>query len=271
MRKGEVYCRACKGKADFKFSIDIRSIYICTVCRLRFTEPQPNDQQLAQSYEELYFGVSESTHFTDEFVLRQIVQRYVLPQIENCMSNPTLRDKKIAIVDFGSGSSKLVRIMRSLGLESFGVEPYAKSTEGGVVFNSLEELKSALPPNYVIGGIILNEVVEHLRTPHDTLKALFLSLPVGGFMFIGTPNFKCLRALIFGRFFSQYRNPTHLYFFEESTLRTVIRAGTGAEAVRLKSYIDFGPSTYARRLLRKMLQRLSLDGSLRMVVRKISH
>ena len=117
MRKAEVYCGACKGKADFKFLLDIRSIYICTACRLQFTEPQPNGQQLAESYEKLYFGVSESTHFTHEFVLRQIVQRYVLPQIESCMSNPTFRDKKIAIVDFGSGSGKLVRIMRNLGLD----------------------------------------------------------------------------------------------------------------------------------------------------------
>jgi hypothetical protein len=57
-------------------------------------------------------------------------------------------------------------------------------------------------------------------------------------MFIGALNFRCLRASIFGRFFNQYRNPTHLYFFDEFTLRSVIRAVTGAEAVRLKCFID---------------------------------
>ena len=74
------------------------------------------------------------------------------------------------------------------------------------------------PPGF-FDGIVLWDVIEHLRDPLGTLNRLCNYLKPGGDLLFSTPNFGSLAARLLGKFWWFMTPPEHLSFFTRKSLQ----------------------------------------------------
>jgi 2-polyprenyl-3-methyl-5-hydroxy-6-metoxy-1,4-benzoquinol methylase len=132
------------------------------------------------------------------------------------------------------------------------------------VSGDLAELRASSPPaGYDL--ITLVEVVEHLRSPAETLADLAGLLSPGGWLFVSTPNAGCLRARVLGHRWENYANPTHLYYFNQRSLGRLLRLAGLKRTHRWQPPITYPGHGLVARVLQAELRRFGLDGSLRIL------
>jgi hypothetical protein len=85
--------------------------------------------------------------------------------------------------------------------------------------------------------IILWTVIEHLREPWVDLARLRALLSPGGWLYVSTMDIRCLRARLEGRRWEQYANPTHLFYFDNVSLRNALL--TAGFSNPLRWYLKF--------------------------------
>jgi O-antigen/teichoic acid export membrane protein/ribosomal protein L37AE/L43A len=224
-RPQPVKCPVCGSLAVHHFSLPHTSVWECSdsKCALQFANPQLEERKLNQAYESLYYPAGQNgngVHFenTSESVLRQV------------FSNFEQRFGRLAglrLLDYGCGVGSLLRASTEFGMRPSGIEPdpQARSTVatigGATLYPNLEGL-SAAEPETRFDMIVLWTVIEHLRRPWEDLARLRLLLEPNGSLLISTVNIRCLRARIERQRWVQYRNPTHFYYFDRTSLPRVI-------------------------------------------------
>ncbi|WIG56545.1 MAG: hypothetical protein OJF61_002333 [Rhodanobacteraceae bacterium] len=92
-------------------------------------------------------------------------------------------------------------------------------------------------------AIFLRHVLEHHSRPLRLLSDLAASLNPGGRLFIEVPNRHSIWARLFGRYYSGYYLPRHLFHFDRVSLVGVLeRAGFRHPAVRFAHHPMMGGS-----------------------------
>jgi SAM-dependent methyltransferase len=109
------------------------------------------------------------------------------------------------------------------------------------------------------------EVIEHLDNPVRYLRLLREVMSPGGSLFLTTPNFRSLRARLQGSRWEQYRNPTHLCYFTQDSLKGALRLAGFASVERLRSRVVYPYHGALRRTIQRGLQLAGLDGDLVML------
>lgn len=92
----------------------------------------------------------------------------------------------------------------------------------GKVFNgTLEDAK--FEENF-FDVVILYHVIEHLDSPESVLTEIKRILKKDGILLIGTPNFGCICAKIFGDNFRMLHDKTHVSLFSHNSLKKFLIA-----------------------------------------------
>lgn len=221
-------CPLCDGKADRRWKLPHTVIWRCrrNDCGLEFASPQLEHRELASIYSALYYpsmrdNGAVSCEGTSESVLHQ-----VLPQLEASLG--PLRG--LRLLDYGCGWGALSRIALALGLRPVGVEPdpVARHTSaagvGMSVYANLEELCSQ-DPHAQFDLVVLWNTIEHLRKPWSELQKIRRLLHTGGRLLVCTMNTHCLRARLERGRWTIYQHPTHLYYFDRTSLERVLHSG----------------------------------------------
>jgi SAM-dependent methyltransferase len=230
---------------------------------MRFAQPQPSDERLGAYYEQYYYGPSEPVYENSpESTLRQMVlalQRQVGP----------LADRRV--VDFGCGVGTLVRLMLTEGarqVDAIEPDPNARrsvSRELGIhVAATVGELRRHAPAR-TYDVVTMIDVVEHVRSPVETLAELRSLLSPDGTLFIETPDADSLKARLVGSRWDNYRNPTHLFYFNRRSLRNALRIAGFLRACTWQPAISYPSHGLARGVIQVGLQRLGMDGALRVL------
>jgi 2-polyprenyl-3-methyl-5-hydroxy-6-metoxy-1,4-benzoquinol methylase len=219
-------CPLCGSTAEYYFGLPHTSVRQCSArtCRLQFADPQLDDRSLRQAYENLYYpaegnGQPIQCENTSEDILRQ-----VFSQLEQRVG--ALRG--LRLLDYGCGVGALLRVASEFAVRPTGIETDAQArataatTTGLPVYQNLEQL-SANEPDIRFEVIVLWTVIEHLRRPWEDLARLRRFLAPDGWLLLSTMNVRCLRARIQRYRWDQYRNPTHLYYFDPRSLARVIQ------------------------------------------------
>jgi 2-polyprenyl-3-methyl-5-hydroxy-6-metoxy-1,4-benzoquinol methylase len=239
------------------------NIYRCVDpgCRLEFVWPQPSDTELEHHYATHYYGEAAASY--------ENTPRDALTQILGALESRLGPVRGMRVLDFGSGVGGMVRLLRDAGAVVEAVEPDASARASGDYTGTrvVATLADLVPPES--GGrydlILSLDVVEHLRDPVATLSELRGRTADGGWLMLGTPNFASLKARLLGGRWEQYRNPTHLHFFTARSLASQLRRA-GFRTVEVwrpgVAYPTHGP---LRRAAQDVLQRLGLDGELRLL------
>jgi 2-polyprenyl-3-methyl-5-hydroxy-6-metoxy-1,4-benzoquinol methylase len=156
--------------------------------------------------------------------------------------------------------------------EVHAVEPDPKAREsvsrelGICVVADVEELRRSGPTG-TYDLITMIDVVEHLRAPVQTLGELKSLLAPGGTLFNETPDANSLKARLIGERWDNYRNPTHLFYFNRRSLEYALHVAGYPQTLSWRPTVTYPFHGHARRLTQAALQRLGLDGALRVLAR----
>lgn len=103
-------------------------------------------------------------------------------------------------------------------------------------------------------AIVLWCVLEHLSSPVQDLLYIYSLLKPGGWLFFSIPNLESLEAKIFGRFWSGWDLPRHLYIFPRASIRRLLKE-MGFDRISIRSIsssynqlghsLDFWSQTWA--------------------------
>jgi SAM-dependent methyltransferase len=225
---------------------------------LGFLRDQPDDVQLARFYEEYYYpehggaGVFENS------------TRWKSEQHLDALSRRCHMAGKV-VLDYGCGVGNFMEVARERGWTIDGVEfdDTGRATARGKGFDVRKSIGEFGLES--IDFIYMNDVIEHLRDPVADLTAMRERLRHGGSVFVCTMNMKGLAPRVRRGKWGVVTNPTHLWFYDEASLRATLQR-SGFDHLEVQRWpVTFDHHGHVRRLAQRALQATGLDGSLRML------
>jgi 2-polyprenyl-3-methyl-5-hydroxy-6-metoxy-1,4-benzoquinol methylase len=232
----------------------------CRQCGTIFRDPFPGESELANYYSEGWKDPEENmveTGATDE-----VIARYLADSLTETLATRSLSGMRI--LDFGAGRGAMTLELRKRGARPVAVEPFGYDflAERGVsVYRDLADV----PDELSFDGIVSLEVIEHLREPGGVLAALYKRLSPGGWLLITTPNAAGLAARLLGQHWREAAKPGHLVFFTPAALSKILERNGFSGVQRPRWLIRYPHASPLRALLHFGLQKLAIDGGLRMV------
>ena len=265
--EGSPTCPVCSGPVQLEFRLPDRGIYRCrrSACTLRFAFPQPNDQALKDFYNHCYYGEGSPVYEnTPEAYLHDLV---------------TALDRQIggirgkSVLDFGCGIGRLLGLFTAAGAKLVeGIESDAdaravvQDSLGLEIQSSVEELRH-LQPDARYDLITMKDVIEHVRSPVQTLMELRGLLAPGAWLLVSTPDVESARARLVGMRWDNYQNPTHLFYFSARSLCHVLRLVGFTELVVWQPLLGYPGHSPPRKIIQAVLQHTGLDGALHVLAR----
>ncbi|MGB8322336.1 MAG: class I SAM-dependent methyltransferase [Candidatus Acidiferrum sp.] len=264
-------CPLCRHGSSLLFSLAHTTVWKCSAetCGLEFAFPQLDDADLSRAYTTLYYpdGVAEQNvrfENTSEGVLRQFFDQ---------LSSRLGPGYGKRLLDYGCGHGRLLQIAKERGFQTTGIERDsvarrgAQEKSGSRVFAGIEELLMS-DSNAEFDLIILWTVIEHLREPWVDLTKLRALLAPGGWLYLSTMDIRCLRARVEGEKWENYANPTHLFYFDATSLKKTLVTAGFANPQRWHLKFRYPHHGFFRRSLFHVLRLLGLSDGLTFICEK---
>jgi len=193
----------------------------CRNCGLIYENPRPT----ANSWDAIYppsYGQYNPSAQTQKLLSRlsriyglrkraRFIQRY---------------KKSGSLLDVGCATGDFLEVMANQpGWKVAGIEPhpeasaYARSLGLDVQTGTLDDLKS---DDLRFDVITMWHVIEHLFDPTASLEIINQHLQPGGIVILTTPNLDSLDARLFGRFWTGFELPRHLFLFSTQSMRDLL-------------------------------------------------
>jgi 2-polyprenyl-3-methyl-5-hydroxy-6-metoxy-1,4-benzoquinol methylase len=198
---------------------------ICTGCGLLHSHPIPTQNDLDNFYKNLYRKQYKQTYRPQK---RHTI-RYakgcleIINEIFKYINKNEIKNKKF--LDVGSGSGEVLYFAKKSGFNIMGIEPntgYANFSKNdlslNVINNSLEKINFK---NEKYDVINLNQVLEHLPNPLNTLNMLMDLLNFDGLLIVTVPDIEAKLHSPNTRF-----HYAHIYNFNHLNLKSLfVKAG----------------------------------------------
>jgi 2-polyprenyl-6-hydroxyphenyl methylase/3-demethylubiquinone-9 3-methyltransferase len=194
----------------------------CKVCRFVFTSPDKNAnfETHLEDYETSYLQYLEDS--PEDLINLEKLWRWMSHFIPGHHKEDGYHQ---TILDVGCGSGKLVRFLRSRGIEALGTEPaevlYQHYLSPDDFFLPLPIEELAIHPDAPRFQIISAfDVLEHVEWPGLFMEAVVRLLEPGGLLFLSTPDLGSLPAKILGQNW-HFINKYHLSLFSHAMLHAL--------------------------------------------------
>jgi 2-polyprenyl-3-methyl-5-hydroxy-6-metoxy-1,4-benzoquinol methylase len=201
---------------DFLVSREEFQISACNKCGLRFTNPRPDDDQLAGYYDSTEYishnDKGSSLVSSLYKIARTFTQRRKWKLIEKLSQNKTL-------LDMGCGTGSFLDYCQQHGWQISGVEPNEtarKQAEDKTKITIQQGLSEVADSSFEV--ITLWHVLEHLPDLEQIMNQLKSLLAPGGILIIAVPNFEAYEASVFKEYWAAYDVPRHLYHFNRKSV-----------------------------------------------------
>ncbi len=194
-------------------------ICACKNCDLWFTNPRPNQENIATYYESPnYRSHQDRTSSITDF-LYQIVRKYTLRHKLKWINSRY--PKKGRLLDYGCGMGLFVKTCQANGWEAFGLEPNANAAHIAQSKHQLTLIPNleTLQQQKKFDIITLFHVLEHVHLLNKTVKILLGRLKKRGLLFIAVPNREAPDARRFGENWAAWDIPRHLYHFNIKSMQ----------------------------------------------------
>jgi 2-polyprenyl-3-methyl-5-hydroxy-6-metoxy-1,4-benzoquinol methylase len=213
-------CPLCNSaKTTFLFSKQQNPHYRCRKCRFVFARPQTNAnlQNKLKDFEPAYLNyLSEQAHDkkNHDALLKKLSRHKALEGSK--------------VLDIGCGSGKLVKYLRTKGVEAYGIEP-STALFDEFLKNEPFFFKGAVAdfiiknPGARFDLIIAADVIEHVEQPVMLMRDIAGLLSPGGIVFISTPDVNSVFARVAGKRWHYY-NRYHLSLFSKQSLGRLAQA-----------------------------------------------
>lgn len=267
----EVYCVLCGGNRTKKcvtakcYLVPLEpsafDVVECLDCGLRYTNPRPIQSEIDKYYPCNYGPHRDSHSKTKLLVFKQWLERRTLelklgyPSSKNhssyinCIHKliisvllsyypflPYIRNGRL--LEVGSGTGRLLTLMKDYGWDTYGVELGGKAAEFARNRNLrifTGTLMDARFENSFFDSICYHHVLEHVYDPYKELQEVMRTLKPGGHLYIAVPNIDSLEAKVFGEYWNPLQLPIHLYHFSPITLKQLLKR-SGFGILCLKTY-----------------------------------
>jgi SAM-dependent methyltransferase len=215
-------CPVCDAReARPRFAIEglAAQVVVCDGCGLGRTHPLPSAAELAAFYPPEYYGdLGSKFRAPIELLVRLVGTRHV-----RFLASGLPRGGRV--LDVGCGRGVVLGELADRGFEAHGVEiseAAARGADPRAEIRIAAELAAAGYPEAYFDGVIIWHVLEHLRDPGGTLRAVHRVLRPGGRLVVAVPNFASLQARWAGPAWFHLDLPRHLYHFPLSGLRRLL-------------------------------------------------
>jgi len=216
-------CLIC-GEMEWKYLFAINDIFnehysfgCCLSCSVFSLNPFPDQRQLAQAYDESYYGYGE-TKFnpTVERVMNWFRFQNAKQFAKNLPSNAR-------VLDVGCGNGGFLQALGKCGnFELHGIEPPGKSCDRAAIVSNLNLHKGYLEKetfsNHYFDAIVLMHVFEHLPNPLESLLIITNISKRGAILQIEIPNINSWQYRVFKSKWLHLDPPRHLNMFPPSVL-----------------------------------------------------
>ena len=236
-------CPVCRSKSfkpvfevtDYVVSGDSFGIVECGSCRIRLTQPVPDEKEILPYYD------------TDDYVSHSETTRGFINRLYAVVRKAMIiRKRKLAqslgpggsgrLLEIGCGAGAFLNEMYRSGWEVLGIEPNRRVRDTvieryGLAVISPEEWFTQPESSYDV--IALWHVLEHLHDLDDYLRRISTSLEDDGVLIVAVPNYCSYDAGYYQSRWAAYDVPRHLYHFTcESMTDLLKRYGLTVTAIR---------------------------------------
>jgi SAM-dependent methyltransferase len=143
--------------------------------------------------------------------------------------------KNVRILDVGCGFGETLAYHRNRGCDVYGVEADENIRRVAERFDFNVQVGLFDPSRYeadYFDYVTLDQVIEHVTDPVETLHGISRILKPGGTAILGTPNAGGWGAKLFGRRWINWHVPYHLQHFSKQSMRIASeKAGLKVERV----------------------------------------
>lgn len=214
-------CNNCHNKSYTVIFDDITSwehrgkfrVVKCKKCGLMFLHPRPTKKYIGKFYpEESYWNSDINPDKAFGYIYNLILKEKT----------------KGKILDIGAGNGLLLtKFKKKEGWKVSGVE-LSKHAVGvakkrfGITLKKGDFLDYKYPSKY-FDVVVLNNVLEHLYKPKETLKKISKVIRDDGVLVIAVPNMESVGLAIFRENWHALQPPRHLYHFSPATLSQMLK------------------------------------------------
>jgi SAM-dependent methyltransferase len=198
----------------------------CADCGLLFTNPRDDDATLARVYASLQdatYDVEEHNRRRTARAFLELVQRY--------------QPKPARLIDVGCASGVFVEVAQQAGWRVTGLEASAwASTQaqqrvpGATIVTGLLENVSFSPASFEVAT--LWDVLEHVRSPRETLERVREWLTPDGWLFFNLPDADSRMARWLGKHWVLLLRE-HLWYFSPATFARLLQS-CGLDLVQVR-------------------------------------
>ncbi len=228
---------------------DLWHIYNCPSCKSFFVNPRPAETSLAALYQDYLTHKPTQTEklLTSESLFWKLVRgyltkrlglkfdknslrlgyilfslipplRYKLDRFGRNLTLPNFKNRG-KLLDLGCGAGEFLHIAQQMGFDSYGCDfdpIIIEQCQKRGLNARLGGLESYDDKTFDI--ITMNQVIEHVIDPQQTIKECFKKLNHDGCLWIGTPNPLSNGAQVFGKSWAGLHPPYHLCIPSQSEL-----------------------------------------------------
>jgi SAM-dependent methyltransferase len=215
------------------------SVLRCGTCRLAYTVPRPDPEELRAYYPDSYASYRESVPATT-------VRQRLGARVDAARFSAGIRFgafRRVTrlppgrLLDVGCGRGDLAEWFAERGWQVAGVEPseYAakQAAERGIEVHrgTLDDAPWA-PESF--DAITFSHVLEHVPDPLTTLRQVLALLRPAGIVAVSLPNFGAWQRRLFGEAWFPLDLPRHLQHFDRVSLPHMARAA-GLEPIEVRT------------------------------------
>jgi len=224
-----VFCNSCGSKVSsvlvknvFSRKGGIFNVEKCTRCGLAYLNPRPTNRKIYKYYsQKTYWGGDVKHEKSYSYLLHILLSRI----------------RKGRILDIGAGTGLFLSIFKKDNWEISGVE-FSKIAvdiarkHNGIILQKGDFLEKKFPANY-FDVISLNNSLEHLYKPKETLLGVHRVIKKGGIVLITVPNLESIGFKFFRKNWYGIDAPRHLYHFTPATLSKMV-SDCGLKVMQVK-------------------------------------
>lgn len=131
--------------------------------------------------------------------------------------------REAKILELGCGSGALLMAFKELGFRDLSGSDFDSAAEEPLVSAGIRfrpaNIEKGFPFSEKFDAVIMVNVVEHFLDPAAVLRAVGEHLSTDGKIILITPNAEALELSLFGRSWSGFHAPRHVYLFSREGLR----------------------------------------------------
>lgn len=210
------------------------SLLKCNKCKHSFLDANFSHSQIEELYTKYY---PRQTYSVSDYEAHK--ERIGIVSWLNGINSSAFRwvPHNVKVLDIGCGFCETIGYHLTRGCEVSGVEADENARRVAEKYNYDVKIGLFNPgdfkPSY-FDYVTLDQVIEHLQDPIQTLKGIHRVLKPGGRVLISTPNANGWGSKIFKRYWINWHTPYHLHFFSNSSMQ-LAATKTGFKIKRIQT------------------------------------